>query len=233
MESSLAQQGAGPGRPRLLPRAAEVGAAQTSPPAAASKCRTGVQLLSNPTPKPPSSRSSLTTPKSGYWMHSHWAGPRRRNQFTGGLEGCHHRVPLRELYSRLGIHRRNRSHLYLELLPAIDGGVRRPHSLAKAIAGQHHSSHRYGISVDDLIALVAVATGVSFGIQGLGASDIASYPNCSGDWCNLFAKNPKSSIRELQSFAQSFPSNTTCTSTTSCEHWAARSSHSVRNIAWS
>ena len=67
-----------------------------------------------------------------------------------------------------------------------------------------------GNQVDDFLAPIAVANGVSFGNQGLEASDITNYPNCGGDWCNLFAKNPATPIRELQTIGQSCPANTTC-----------------------
>jgi hypothetical protein len=69
------------------------------------------------------------------------------------------------------------------------------------------------IATDDFVAFVAVADGLSFGNQGLEASDISNYPNCGGDWCNLFAKYPSTPIRELQTIAQSCPGGTTCVST--------------------
>jgi hypothetical protein len=72
-----------------------------------------------------------------------------------------------------------------------------------------------GISTDDFIAPIAVANGMSFGNQGLEASDITNYPSCSGDWCNLFAKNAKMPVRELQTLAQSCPVGTTCSSSLS------------------
>ncbi len=72
-----------------------------------------------------------------------------------------------------------------------------------------------GIAVDDFIAPIAVADGISFGSQGLEASDITNFPSCGGDWCNLFAKYPKASIRELQTLAQSCPANTNCASSLS------------------
>ena len=40
----------------------------------------------------------------------------------------------------------------------------------------------------DTEAKNAAAVGFGFGLQGLQASDIAHYPNCTGDWCNLFNK---------------------------------------------
>jgi hypothetical protein len=69
-------------------------------------------------------------------------------------------------------------------------------------------------AIDDFIASVAVSNGISFGNQGLEASDISNYPNCGGDWCNIFAKYPATPIRELQTIAQSCPEGTTCVSST-------------------
>jgi hypothetical protein len=40
----------------------------------------------------------------------------------------------------------------------------------------------------DTEAKNAAAVGFGFGLQGLQASDIANYPHCTGDWCNLFEK---------------------------------------------
>jgi hypothetical protein len=60
-----------------------------------------------------------------------------------------------------------------------------------------------GTEVDDFIAPIAVANGMSFGNQGLQTSDMTNYPNCGGDWCNLFQLNPQ--IKELQTLGQSCP----------------------------
>jgi hypothetical protein len=58
-----------------------------------------------------------------------------------------------------------------------------------------------------------IANGFGIGYQGLRNADIASYPNCTGDWCNLFNKystvQPKPPF-ELQTVGQSDPS-ATCT----------------------
>ena len=40
----------------------------------------------------------------------------------------------------------------------------------------------------DTEAKNAAAVGFGFGLQGLQANDIAHYPHCTGDWCNLFEK---------------------------------------------
>lgn len=65
-----------------------------------------------------------------------------------------------------------------------------------------------GIEPDDFIAGVAHQSGISFGNQGLEASDITNYPTCGGDWCNLFAQYPSTAVRELQTLGQSCPSGT-------------------------
>jgi len=67
-------------------------------------------------------------------------------------------------------------------------------------------------AIDDFIASVAVSNSISFGNQGLEASDISSYPNCGGDWCNIFARYPATPIRELQTIGPSCPEGTTCVS---------------------
>jgi hypothetical protein len=72
-------------------------------------------------------------------------------------------------------------------------------------------------ALDDFVASTATAGNISFGSQGLQASDITNYPNCGGDWCNLFAKYPKTTVRELQTLDQSCPTGTTCASTLSTE----------------
>jgi hypothetical protein len=63
-----------------------------------------------------------------------------------------------------------------------------------------------GMEPDDFIAGIAHQNGISFGNQGLEASDITNYPTCGGDWCNLFAQYPTTTIRELQTLGQSCPS---------------------------
>jgi hypothetical protein len=64
-----------------------------------------------------------------------------------------------------------------------------------------------GTEPDDFIAQVANQNGVSFGNQGLEASDITNYPSCAGDWCNLFAQYPNTTVRELQTLGQSCPAS--------------------------
>ena len=67
-----------------------------------------------------------------------------------------------------------------------------------------------GIAPDDFIAQVAFQNGISYGNQGLEASDITNFnagQPCGGDWCYLFNKYPVA-IRELQTLGPSCPQGT-------------------------
>jgi hypothetical protein len=69
-----------------------------------------------------------------------------------------------------------------------------------------------GYQTDDFIAPLAVQNGLSYGNQGLQASDITNFAGggmCGADWCNLFATAPPQ-ISELQTLGQSCPTGTTC-----------------------
>lgn len=66
-----------------------------------------------------------------------------------------------------------------------------------------------GTGPDDFIAQAAFQNGISYGNQGLEASDISNYPSCAGDWCNLFNQFPVAK-RELQTLGQSCPQGTSC-----------------------
>ncbi len=61
--------------------------------------------------------------------------------------------------------------------------------------------------VPDFLAPLAVPMGIGFGSQGLQQSDITDYPNCTADWCNLFATYNKQVPLELQTYMQSCPQN--------------------------
>jgi len=65
-----------------------------------------------------------------------------------------------------------------------------------------------GTAVDDFIAPIAVQNGLSYGNQGLEASDLTNQI-CAGDWCHLFASFPPA-IAELQTLGQSCPSGSNC-----------------------
>jgi hypothetical protein len=61
----------------------------------------------------------------------------------------------------------------------------------------------------DTEAANAVAEGFGFGLQGLQASDMARYPTCTGDWCNLFNKYAgQAPILQLSTLGPTDPSGT-------------------------
>jgi hypothetical protein len=64
--------------------------------------------------------------------------------------------------------------------------------------------------VPDYVAPLAVPMHVGFGSQGFELSDITNYPNCTADWCNLFAQFAGQAPLELQTYLQSCPDNS-CT----------------------
>jgi hypothetical protein len=64
-------------------------------------------------------------------------------------------------------------------------------------------------AVPDFVAPLAVP-GLGIGSQGFEQSDITGYPNCTADWCNLFARYAGLAPLELQTYLQSCPDNT-CT----------------------
>ena len=64
--------------------------------------------------------------------------------------------------------------------------------------------------VPDYVAPLAVPMHVGFGSQGLELSDITNYPNCTANWCNLFAQYAGQAPLELQTLLQSCPDNS-CT----------------------
>jgi hypothetical protein len=66
-------------------------------------------------------------------------------------------------------------------------------------------------SVPDYLAALAVPMHVGFGSQGLQQSDITNYPNCTADWCNLFAEFAGQGLLELQTNLVSCPDNSCAT----------------------
>jgi hypothetical protein len=94
---------------------------------------------------------------------------------------------------------------YLQSMVQYEGGLGSPKKLLVSIT----PISGVGTSVDDFIAPIAVQNGLSYGNQGLEASDISNFPNCGGDWCNLFAQYPPS-IAELQTLGRSCPPGNTC-----------------------
>lgn len=64
--------------------------------------------------------------------------------------------------------------------------------------------------VPSYVAPLAIPLHVGFGSQGLEQSDITNYPNCTANWCNLFAQFAGQAPLELQTYLQSCPDGT-CT----------------------
>lgn len=61
--------------------------------------------------------------------------------------------------------------------------------------------------VPNFLAPLAPPMSIGFGSQGLQQSDITNYPNCTANWCNLFATYNKQVPLELQTYLQSCPQN--------------------------
>ena len=95
---------------------------------------------------------------------------------------------------------------YLQSMVQYEGSLNSPKELLVSITPVTGA----GVAVDDFIAPIAVANGMSFGNQGLEASDITNFPNCGGDWCQLFSQYPQTPVKELQTLGQSCPENTPC-----------------------
>jgi hypothetical protein len=63
----------------------------------------------------------------------------------------------------------------------------------------------------DYLAPLAANLGIGFGSQGLEISDVQNYPNCGGNWCNLFSTWTGKVPLELQTIYQSCAPGATCT----------------------
>jgi hypothetical protein len=96
---------------------------------------------------------------------------------------------------------------YLSDMVTFEGGLQSPNPLLVSITPVSGASP--STVTDDFIAPIAVANNMSFGNQGLEASDITNFPSCGGDWCNLFAQYHPA-IAELQTLGQSCPTGTSC-----------------------
>jgi hypothetical protein len=94
---------------------------------------------------------------------------------------------------------------YLAEMVGFEGSLNSPKTLLVSITPVNGAS----TATDDFIAPIAIANHMSFGNQGLQASDITDFPNCGGDWCNLFAQYHPA-IAELQTIGQSCPSGVAC-----------------------
>jgi hypothetical protein len=62
-------------------------------------------------------------------------------------------------------------------------------------------------SMPDSEAAAAVSLKIGFGSQGFSMNDIANYPHCSSDWCDLFSEYKSDEPLELQTIALSSPQN--------------------------
>jgi hypothetical protein len=89
---------------------------------------------------------------------------------------------------------------YLAGMVQFEGGLHSQNRLLVSITPVNGA----GTVTDDFIAPIALQNGLSYGNQGLEASDITNFPNCGGDWCNLFGQLPPA-ISELQTIGQSCP----------------------------
>ena len=92
---------------------------------------------------------------------------------------------------------------YLSSMIIYEGALGSPKNLLVSITPVSGA----GNVTDDFIAPVAVQNGLSYGNQGLEASDITAFSSggqCGGDWCNLFKIAPPA-IKELQTIGQSCP----------------------------
>jgi hypothetical protein len=100
---------------------------------------------------------------------------------------------------------------YLAGMLSFEGSLSSPKQLLVSITPISSS----GIETDDYIAPIAVQNGISYGNQGLQASDITAFGTggaCGGDWCKLFEQSPPV-IKELQTIGQSCPQGAgACTS---------------------
>lgn len=92
---------------------------------------------------------------------------------------------------------------YLSDMVTFEHGLQSPNPLLVSITPVSGA----GNVTDDFIAPIAVQNGLSYGNQGLQASDITAFSSggqCGGDWCNLF-ENSAPAIKELQTIGQSCP----------------------------
>jgi hypothetical protein len=101
--------------------------------------------------------------------------------------------------------------VYLATMINFEGSL---HSSKPLLVSLTPISGEQGTATDDFVAGLASQNGMSFGNQGLEQSDISNYPNCGGDWCNMFAQYSPT-IAELQTLGPSCPQDMTCSSTQS------------------
>jgi hypothetical protein len=88
---------------------------------------------------------------------------------------------------------------YLDAMLTYEGTLKSPKNLMVGL------DQLDTISMPESEAATAVASHISFGNQGLEASDQTNYPHCSSDWCNLFNEYTGDEPLELQTIALSSP----------------------------
>ncbi len=120
---------------------------------------------------------------------------------------------------------------YLAGMLSFEGSLHSPKQLLVSITPISSS----GLETDDYIAPIAVQNGISYGNQGLQASDITAFSSggaCGGDWCNLFQQHPPV-IKELQTIGPSCPQGTgSCSNSQQSSTWALASAPSVCHRRW-
>lgn len=94
---------------------------------------------------------------------------------------------------------------YLVSMLGYEATLKSPKQLMVGIVGGAAGANSQ--SVADATASAAVQGGIGFGAQGLQQADISRYPNCTSDWCNLFARYTGRVPLELQTYLQSCPNN--------------------------
>jgi hypothetical protein len=94
---------------------------------------------------------------------------------------------------------------YLASMLGYEATLKSPKQLMVGIVGGAAGSTRTVVA--DATAAAAVLGGIGFGSQGLQQADIANYPLCTSDWCNLFDRYTGSGPLELQTYLQSCPDN--------------------------
>jgi len=88
---------------------------------------------------------------------------------------------------------------YVDAMLNFESTMKSPKQLMVGIDGVESGS------MPDSEAATAVSLGIGFGNQGMQASDMSNYPNCSSNWCALFAQYSPSVPMELQTIQASSP----------------------------
>jgi len=96
---------------------------------------------------------------------------------------------------------------YLAGMLSYEAGLRSPKQLMVGVTPMGVRS-----AVPNYVAPLAVPMHVGFGSQGWQQSDITNYPNCTANWCNLFAEFAGQGVPlELQTVLESCPDRSCAT----------------------